>query len=102
MEFIGETKVPEGEFEKRTVNKGYNNFQIKISRLINPLFKSKFNPKGLPAVPIPKLNGFGFDFLPKMLLTNKFFENIGSEFIMPNKLRERINKIYADERNKYI
>mgnify|MGYP001589469844 CR=1 FL=1 len=115
LKFIGERHIPKlditkkprtklGKLKSRVVNKGYEEFQIRISRLINPFFKSGFNPNGLiPAIPIPIFSGgfrFEFEFIPKLILMNRFFEAISPKYEMPKDLKRKINRYYLGSNKK--
>jgi len=106
LDFIGEKEMPKNyiqlnsnsklsKLKNRIVNKGYEKLQISISRFINPLFRSDFNSKGIiPVLPIPSFSGWRFEFIPKILLMNRFFEIISKKYEMPKELQCEIKSYY--------
>ena len=59
--------------------------------LLSWKIRSGFNKKGIiPAIPILTFKGLRFEFLPKLILMNRFFECISKEFKMPEELKQEI------------
>lgn len=113
LDFIGERKMPKldtpknpnsklSKLRNRVMNKGYEKLQINISRLINPLFRSDFNPDGFfPGVlPVLTSNSIEFKFIPEFLLKNRFFEAISDKYDMPKELQRRIKRFYFKSNKK--
>ena len=108
LDFIGEKDMPEldssanpdskiSKLMNRTINKGYEDLQIRISRTINPGFRSGFNPKGIiPVLPIPTFSGLRFKFIPELILKNRFFEAMSTKYEMPKELRRKIKRYYLE------
>ncbi len=112
LDFVGEKEMPELEkavnpeskiskLKNRVVNKGYEDLQIRASRIINPWFRSGFNPNGIfPVLPILTPNGMRFKFIPELILKNRLFEAISSKYEMPKGLQRKIKKYYLASNKK--
>jgi hypothetical protein len=99
MKFIGEKQIL--EFEDIIENKGLSSLLIKIAKLINPLFRSKYNPKGF--IPDFKwhLEPYGLVPIRQIFFKNRLSYAISSrEYGMPEDLRYKLKKIYIEDNKK--
>ncbi len=95
VEFLGENEIP--EYDDVIKNRGYGELQVKLAKILNPCFKSRFNPNGIDyRKRIPR-----GDPIPRKILQNKLSYTLHyKKYRFPPDIRKKLKNFYIEDNKR--
>lgn len=95
LEFLGENKIL--EYDDVIRNRGYGELQVKLAKILNRCFKSRFNSNGIDyRKKIPRSNP-----IPRKILQNKISYYVHyKKYRFPLDIRKKLKNIYIEDNKR--